>query len=208
MILSDRRKTYYKNNDKYCENNCEFIGYNYTNSRAICKCPVKKEINYEIKKLEFNTSDLSSFFDISTYANLAIVKCYKLAFSKEGQKSNYGSYLILILNIVNIIIMIIFYYNYKMNIQQIITSDLKDIYAINNAPPRKINDQLSKVHMQLNDSNKNIQPDNSKTSINQETNNKINNDNRYKKNLFNNNLELYNKNKKIFCYNDEELNSL
>jgi hypothetical protein len=95
MILSDRRKTYYKNNDKYCENNCKFIGYNFTNNRAICECPIKKEINYEIKKIQFNISDLSSFLNISTYANFAVTKCYKLVFSKEGQKGNYGSYLIL-----------------------------------------------------------------------------------------------------------------
>ena len=106
IILSNRRKIFYKDYDKYCENGCALTGYDLVKRRVICKCKIKNEINYEAKIIKFDKQELLSYFRISTYANFAVLKCYKLLFSLNGQKNNYGSYLLSILNLFNIMMMI------------------------------------------------------------------------------------------------------
>ena len=217
MILSDRRKIYYKNLDYLCESNCVFSSFNFTNKRAICQCPVKEEINNEIQVIKFNRSDLSSYFNIKTYANLACLKCYKLAFSKEGQDKNYGSYLIIILLVIDIVIMILFYYKYKKKIQEVINSALIDIYNINN--PKKKHLQIeTKKEPSKNSLKKNIVKkrkkknlENFKINTIQEYSKsayKLSNDESIKKHFIHIKKKVKINNNKLVSYNDEELNNL
>ena len=116
IILSDRRRNYYNENIILCENGCEYLSYNSDNNLVRCKCFVKSNIEDEIKKISFQKENLSYFFNIKTYANFDIIKCYSLLFSKKGLTKNYGAYLLQLIIFLYIIIMIIFYINYKNNI--------------------------------------------------------------------------------------------
>ena len=230
MILSDRREKYYKDFDYYCENNCKFSSFNLTNKRVICQCPVKEEINYEMQVIKFNTTDLSSYFSIKTYANLACLKCYKLAFSKKGQYKNYGSYLIILLIIIYIVIMILFYYKYQIKIQKVINSALIDIYNINN-PKKKHLQTLTKMESSNNSLKKNIIKEKKiflKNSFTKARKNKkigeklklntvqeysknsykSHNDESIKKHFIHKKKKIKIHSKKLVSYNDEELNNL
>ena len=213
MILSDRRKTFFRDLDELCGNDCEFAGYDFDNLDLSCNCVPKNQINYEITKIKFNKNKLGSYFKISTYANLAVLKCYKLAFSKEGQKSNYGSYLILILTFFIILLMILFYYNYKKQIKNIINSGLKDIYEINSPPKKKKLSSHKKIKnndFKTNNiiiSEKSIKSFSIQENIHKESQNKFFNNNNIAKNSIINKKGIDNKKKK-FNYIDEEINSL
>ena len=77
--------------------------------------------------IKFDKDNLTSFFSIKTYANFAVLKCYKLVFSKEGETNNYGSYLFIILIIIYIVVMIIFYYKYELKIRKVLFLALNPI---------------------------------------------------------------------------------
>ena len=93
MILSDRRKVYYKGDNNFCEEGCEYINYNFEKQLVNCQCKIKPKpinkisiIDFDFKKKE----DIISFYNIKTYANIACLKCYKLLFTKKGFTKNYG----------------------------------------------------------------------------------------------------------------------
>ena len=102
-------------------------------------------------KIEFNRINISSFLSISTYANFAAIKCYKLLFSKEGQKNNFGSYLLILFIILYFVFTIIFYYNYKLIIKNTFNSALFASQK-NNNPPKK-NSQIIDSNNELRSQN-------------------------------------------------------
>ena len=127
LILSDRRKIYYKESFNLCEKNCNYLSFNKETRRINCECPVKTKISEETEIIKFDKDNLTSFFSIKTYANFAVLKCYKLVFSKEGETNNYGSYLFIILIIIYIVVMIIFYYKYELKIRKVLFLALNPI---------------------------------------------------------------------------------
>jgi len=214
MILSDRRKIYYKDLNYYCDINCSYSSFDFTTKRVICQCPVKNETNNEIKVIKFNSDDLSSFFSIKTYANLACLKCYKLALSKEGQYKNYGSYIIIILIIIYIVFMILFYYKYKIKIQTVINLALTDTYNTNNPTKKKLKTEKKKKHSKKILNTNTIKKGKKKkigeklklsTVHDSKSTLKIYSDKSLKKHLTK--KSKFN-DKKIVYYNDEELNCL
>lgn len=132
MILSDRRKVYYREDKMFCEEGCQFVNYNMDNMIVECKCSIKTNVinKIEIIDFDFKRDDLSSFFNVKTYANIACMKCYKLLFSKNGFIGNYGNYLLLIIIIIYIIIMILFYLKYEINILSLIPNYINTIKTI------------------------------------------------------------------------------
>ena len=44
ITLSDRKNEFIKDNLTLCEENCQFIEYNYTNKKAKCSCDIKINI--------------------------------------------------------------------------------------------------------------------------------------------------------------------
>ena len=132
MILSDRRKVYYKDDIMFCEEGCEFVNYYMDNMTVECKCSIKTNVinKIEIIDFDFKKNDLSSFFNVKTYSNIACMKCYKLLFSKNGFIGNYGNYLLLIIIFIYIIIMTLFYLKYELNILSLIPNYINKIKAI------------------------------------------------------------------------------
>ena len=120
VLLKDRRVTYYNDSIIFCENGCDYSGYNVQTKLVKCKCEVKKNISTNINFIGFEKDNISSFFDFKTYMNLEVAKCYKLLFCKNGFIKNYGNYIMLFIILIYLIIMILFYVKYKKNLRNLI----------------------------------------------------------------------------------------
>ena len=93
IILDDRKNKFLKKNMSLCELTCDYEGYNSETKKASCDCEVKINIPL-ISEIVINTDLLrSKFVDIKKYINLNVMKCYKVLFSNEGLRNNYGSYI-------------------------------------------------------------------------------------------------------------------
>lgn len=132
ITLSDRRKTYFKENYTFCEENCEYAGFDLDYNTVKCECSVKTD---EIEVIKFDKNDLSSYFNIKTYTNFEIVKCFKLVFSKIGQKLNYGSYILLIIIAIFLFSFGKYIYICNTKINEVLYNAYN--YKINNTPPKK-----------------------------------------------------------------------
>ena len=134
MILSDRRESYFKDEQLFCEKGCQFINYDVKSQLVTCECSIKEKPiqNISIIDFDFKRNDLSYFFNIKTYANLACIKCYKLFLSKIGFINNYGNYMLLSELFIYIIFLVFFYRKYELNISKLISSSLEKIKKIKN----------------------------------------------------------------------------
>ena len=108
ILLKNRKK---KESNSLCESTCNFEGYSSDSKVIVCECEVKlgasetsidknKEIDSPPSYYESNESkdSISSIFQCTNYF-----------FSKEGFQGNSGSYLLLSLIVLNIIIFVMFY---------------------------------------------------------------------------------------------------
>ena len=89
-----------------CESGCEFKNYDETTGKVKCECPIKTEHNFygiDPDKL------LNKFKNVKQIINIMIVKCVKLVFFSDGLKKNIGSYIIIGITTVSIILTILFY---------------------------------------------------------------------------------------------------
>ena len=112
ILLSDRKQLLLdKNNISLCQENCVFISFNSSTNMTKCTCPVQsKNSTFDaFYKLFCNNRIVKSFYLTLSNSNFQIMKCYKLLFSKEGQLHNIGSYILIAINIINIILMILFF---------------------------------------------------------------------------------------------------
>ena len=98
VLLDDRRSDYFTEENNFCENGCEFTGYNETLGYFGCKCPIKNtiggefETEYTTKKMEIPDSFYQRYLG---YSNIKVFKCASQVFSVKGQKKNFGSYVLL-----------------------------------------------------------------------------------------------------------------
>ena len=105
ITLYDRQEEFNKNNLSLCPRNCNYNGYNSTNKKVSCICQIQDKLSSEINKNEL----LYNFLISKRITNFNVLKCHKLLFSKIGLIQNIGSYIILIIIFINIILSIIFY---------------------------------------------------------------------------------------------------
>ena len=191
MLLIDRKKDIYANNNQtICQNGCEFKFYNSTIKMADCSCTIQEEnqITTDINFIEvFKYQLIDSFYNALDYSNFLVMKCYKLLFSKEGLKTNIGSYILIIFFIIVIVFMIIFYVKDKNTIDYNIQTILKlKKFSIGK---KKNKSNVINVKKQINSRNKNNVKNSESCkklkeqtkSINK-TNNKINNNSNCAKN--------------------------
>ena len=146
MTISDRRYQYFKNTEVCNGNgNCDYLKYDIILFKVQCECEISPNISDTVEVIKFDKNDMESFFSINTYANFAVLKCYKLTFSKEGQKNNYGSYLLILLIFIYIILMGVFYHKYEIRINKTLFSALGQLvnknFSINSndLPIKKFN---------------------------------------------------------------------
>ena len=103
-----------------CGDNCELIDYDYNNKKAKCSCKVKKFLSLDNIELD-NKEFIKNFLDIKKITNIEIVKCYKIVFSINNIKNNYGFFIFLFIFILYFICIIIFYWkSLKILIKEII----------------------------------------------------------------------------------------
>ena len=103
ITLKDRQKKFVEENKTICEENCQFTEYDYNAKKAVCSCQVKVKLPV-LPEIKFDKNKLyESFTDIKNIANLNILKCYKIFFSKKGILNNYGCLIIIIIFLIHII---------------------------------------------------------------------------------------------------------
>ena len=111
IILNDRQIEYNENNYSLCENNCTFTGYDSDTKKALCDCEIKTKI-YLISEIIDNQNKLSSSNFTSndgSSSNIVTMKCVYTLFTKEGLKSNIGSYILMLIITIFIVSSILFY---------------------------------------------------------------------------------------------------
>ena len=105
IILKDRIDEYFNKNLSLCEDGCN---YNLDKDYVKCECKVKKMYDLiEDIKIDKNKL-LSKFTDLEKYTNIYIFKCCKQLFCKDGIVNNVGSYILLIIKLLDIILSIVF----------------------------------------------------------------------------------------------------
>ena len=96
VLLDDRINDYFSEQLNICENGCTFKGYNVTTNLYTCQCPVKNTINQDISEVQDISEELpKDFFKKHKNSNIEVFKCASQVFSNEGQKNNWGSYILL-----------------------------------------------------------------------------------------------------------------
>ena len=143
ITLNDRKKEYVENNYSLCEEDCDFTGYDSKTKKALCSCKVKIKLPL-MSEISINKTKLyDSFSNIKNIANMEVMKCYNVLFSKEGIKNNIGCYIIIPIVILHLLCIIIFYLrDYKL-IKEIID---KIIYVIRNGKITENNKNIKVQH--------------------------------------------------------------
>ena len=95
IIISDRIKYIYYNEDSRCQSNCQFLGYLQNTQYINCSCNIEKNLDKK-EEIIIAKKFYESFLDVLKYSNFDILKCYKLIFSINIIYKNYGSLLILL----------------------------------------------------------------------------------------------------------------
>ena len=96
VLLFYRRNQYFNNEYNLCEEGCNFLGYNETIKMFTCNCSIKKSINdkstYEVTPMVVP----EEFYNKKEeYSNIKVFKCASQVFSVNGQKMNFGSYILM-----------------------------------------------------------------------------------------------------------------
>ena len=128
--LSDRKNEFVGNNITVCQEGCIFSDYDSNIQKAKCSCDVK-ESSSTFANININKTKLyENFINIRNIANINLLSCYKVLFSKKGFKKNYGSFSLIPLILLHFILIILFY---GKKYYQVIKEKISDIsYAINN----------------------------------------------------------------------------
>ena len=127
-ISNKDRKNEYPN-IAVCQDDCEFVDYNYNTEKAICSCKIQessasfKDININKQKL------LDNFKNIKNIANFNLLICIDVLFCKLGLKTNVGFFIFISIILLRIVILFVFYLNQSKRLKNKI-NDL--IFAIKN----------------------------------------------------------------------------
>ena len=154
LTLADRKNIIYDNNGNItmCQEGCLFQSYNLTTKKSECDCAVQtNETIINIDEINFDNSNLASeFFDTLNNSNFRVLKCYKLVFSKKGQKNNKGSYMMSVLSLIFLILSFVYIIKENAKINHFVNTILEEKYQSS-----KINiDSLIKLNKDINIFNK------------------------------------------------------
>jgi hypothetical protein len=106
--MNDRQNEFNDNKMSLCENTCELNDYKYDTKNVVCECIIKKK-QIEVSEVENQTDILYyNFTNIEESTNMASMKCLSTLFTKNGLKSNIGSYILLFIFFLFIISSILF----------------------------------------------------------------------------------------------------
>ena len=216
ITLKDRQNEFINNNMTLCENDCNFISYNYSLKKVNCECDIKFSIK-DLYDIKIDKEKLKLKFNIKNLINIKIIKCYKQLFCKNGILYNKGSYILLSIIFIYIIGLFIFiskdYKSLKKEIKNLFINDKNNNNILdNNLVQNKILKKQDKIEKNKKGKRNQTHPSKGQILINEENKkeqrNIIKYNKRAKQNYKNNNTDnyiLFNKNNKI-PMNDYELN--
>ena len=196
ITLKDRRKEFIDKNMSLCENNCEYKGYDNNKKISKCECSIKTEFHFlsEIK-IDKNLL-LNNFIELEKISNIYVMKCYKLLFTKDGLKTNLGSYILLGIIFFIIIFTILFKVKGHKKIEVLVNEVIKNKNEEKSQISEDINKNITKIIDQKN--KRNIHITNINDNLSHSENDLIKTYNKLKINQSFNIIDL----------NDYELNSL
>ena len=145
IILKDRRNEYQENYMGLCEKNCELVEYNYITKKVNCECEIKTTFTLFSNIIIDKNKLLNKFTDIKTSANINVIPCYKILFTKEGLKDNIGSYIILSIIFIYIISLILFLIRGFKIFYNIVKRIISNIKQGKNTIEKKKNKNNSKI---------------------------------------------------------------
>ena len=120
-ITNKDRKQYY--NDRHlslCGADCEYQGYDIDTKKSECDCNHKLVLENISSIIQNKEKLIDKFTNIKGIFNLNIAKCYKELFTINGLINNIGSYILLVMIILNLICLISFLVKgYKLLIKTI-----------------------------------------------------------------------------------------
>ena len=93
LTLSDRNNEVFNEveNVSLCQTGCKFESYNITTGKTKCNCDVQTNIQNNIKKINFSSTNLVKNLLITLKnSHFLVLKCYKLAFSFNNIWKNLG----------------------------------------------------------------------------------------------------------------------
>ena len=211
ISLRDRKKEFI--NKTVCQDDCDFSNYNYTTQKANCSCKVKQSSS-TFSDMNINKTKLyENFINVKNIANLNLLSCYKILFSKVGLIKNIGSYIIILILIIHIVSLFIFFLKnfniiknkikeiaYSLQNYDIIKDNKKGKNKNNNKNILEIKHKNNKNKSKDNIKSKNKSKDKKINRNHKPNNNEINNNNKknkkpsylniYKKSPFNNDIKI------------------
>ena len=129
LTLADRKRIIYDNSGDItmCQEGCSFEFYNLTTKKSQCDCEVQTDATVtNIDEINFENTNLAKeFFNTLNNSNFRVLKCYKLVFSKKGQKNNIGSYIMSVFCLIIIILLLIYIIKENAKIKKFIQKILK-----------------------------------------------------------------------------------
>ena len=209
ISLNDRKKDFINNNRMICQEDCDLEEYNKDTHNVICSCKAEESSSsYEFMNIDKNKI-FKSFINIKNIANINLMKCYRILFTKEGLKKNIGSYLLIVIILFHVIFIIIFFVKKSRKIKKKIKRIIFAIKHLKLLKRFKKNKEHEKNNQKETENvNNNDKSDNKLTmSIKRNTpnlNKKINNND--EKEYKSKNEKKEKKVKKIMKYKDDEIN--
>ena len=116
--LKERFKLFFPN-VSLCEKGCSIKGINTTINTSICECKLNNLINNDI--LGDNIFFQSAMAEVKTLfqeTNIEVLRCYKDLFHFKFYTSNYGSFIILGLFLIQILLTIIYYKKFVFSMRK------------------------------------------------------------------------------------------
>jgi len=160
ISLADRKKNFVNNNLTVCEEDCDFISYDYEMEKAVCSCKVKTNSSMKISGIVIDKDKLfNSFTNFKNIANVKVLKCYGLIFSIEAYKNNYSNLILLGIILLLLITMIIFYckgWNYLKELMDkilFLKSNTKKVKAITRRKEKEKEKELNQQRITENINN-------------------------------------------------------
>ena len=164
ILLNDRKKDFYIQNITLCEDNCVYEDIDIEALKVKCNCDIKTQIISDTTKVKFVPNKIvENFYKIEKYANIKVVVCYKEVFNLNRLKKNYGSYFIIIIGLLFIILMIFVLTNINIKIVKILqklffqyNSILRQLNNLKKEKEKKINTKPKVKNIQIIKNVKNI----------------------------------------------------
>lgn len=123
IIIEDRKKDFYQS-VPFCETGCEYQGVDVELKRVNCDCNIKKELQVDASTFSINKI-ADSFKNVISYSNLRVVICYKFPFNASNLVENIGSWIMIILGILEIVMIFLYFKNGIKPLEKMIQVFLK-----------------------------------------------------------------------------------